>query len=113
VTDDLQAGSIEHLTIELERSRESSARLLYNLGQKIAASRTVRSAAAGVQHAADYVHEHGWRGMASGVGRAVRKRPGTAIMIAAAAGFLLASLARSRFDRERGGRRAVQYPNRP
>jgi len=82
VASDFPAGSIENLSVELERARESSARLLRTLGQKMAAVRTMPVAAG------------------STLQRAVRRRPGAAILFAAAAGFLLARLLRPKLVRE-------------
>jgi hypothetical protein len=79
---EIPAGSIDNLGAELERSRETSARLLRILGQRLGAARNVPAAAS------------------STIQRAVQKRPATAIFFAAAAGFLLARLLRPKFARE-------------
>jgi hypothetical protein len=67
-------ASIEHLSVDLERSRELSARLLSNLGQKIAAVRTM-PAAAGCARAAGHRHPD----------RDLRGIPARAAVVAAAA----------------------------
>jgi len=82
VSTEFAGGGIENLSVELERSRESSARLLRVLAQKMAAVRTMPVAAG------------------STIQRAVQKRPGAAILCAAAAGFLLARLLRPKLVRE-------------
>lgn len=81
---------------EVERSRESAARLLDSLAQKLRADRAVRTAAQGVQRAAHYVQEHGVKDVATGIDRIVRQRPAAAIGIAMVAGFLFGRALRSR-----------------
>ena len=81
---------------ELERSRESAARLLDTLAQKVGANRAVRTAATGVQRAAHYVQAHSVKQVASGIEKVVRQRPAAAIAIAAVAGFLFGRALRSR-----------------
>jgi hypothetical protein len=80
-TDD-PAGGIHQMSVEVERSREASATLLDSFAQKLAAARDMPSAAG------------------STIRRAVRQRPGTAILMAAAAGFLIARFLRPKLDRE-------------
>lgn len=81
---------------EVERSRESAARLLDSLAQKLGGSHAVRSAASGVQRAAHYVQAHSVKDVATGIERAARRRPGAAIAIAVVAGFLVGRALRSR-----------------
>ncbi len=90
------AQSPQELQSELDRSRESAARLLENLARKIGANRAVRSAATGVQRAARYVQDYSTKDVAAGLGRLVRRRPVYAIAVAAVAGFLVGSAIRSR-----------------
>jgi ElaB/YqjD/DUF883 family membrane-anchored ribosome-binding protein len=85
-----------HELQEVERSRESAARLLDSLAQKLKAERAVRSAATGVRRAAQYVQEHGVKDVATGIDRVVRQRPAAAIAIAIVAGFLFGRSLRSR-----------------
>jgi ElaB/YqjD/DUF883 family membrane-anchored ribosome-binding protein len=92
----LSARGSQDLTAELEKSRESAARLLENLAQKIGAAPVVRSAAENVQRAAHYVQAHSVRDIFTGIDRAARRRPVAAIGIAVAAGFLLGRAIRSR-----------------
>ncbi len=86
----------EDLQSELDKSRESAARLMENLAKKIGASRAVRNAANGVQRAAHYVQEHGLKDVAGGIDRAVRRRPGASILIAVVAGFFVGRALRPR-----------------
>jgi ElaB/YqjD/DUF883 family membrane-anchored ribosome-binding protein len=86
----------EDLQSELEKSRESAARLMENLAKRIGASRAVRNAANGVQRAAHYVQEHGWKDVAGGIDRAVRRSPGASILIAVVAGFFVGRALRPR-----------------
>ena len=81
---------------EIEKSRESAARLMDNLARKIGARRAVRNAANGMQRAAHYVQQHGWKDVAAELDRAVRGRPATAVLIAVAAGFLVGRALRTR-----------------
>lgn len=81
---------------EVERSRESAARLLDTLAQKVGANRAVRSAASGVQRAAHYVQAYSVKDVATGIEKVVRRRPAAAIAIAIVAGFLVGRALRSR-----------------
>lgn len=81
---------------ELERSRDSAARLLEMLAQKVGAHRAVRTAASGMQRAAHYVQAHTVKDVVSGVERAARRRPAAAIAIAVVAGFLAGRALRAR-----------------
>ena len=92
----ISARNAYELQVEVERSRESAARLLENLAQKIGANRAVRTAASQVQRAAHYVQAHSVKDVATGLGEAVRSRPAVSIAIAAAAGFLVGRALRSR-----------------
>lgn len=89
------AGSHD-LIAELDKSRESAARLLESLAQKLGATPVVRSAAGGVQRAAHYVQAHSVNDVLDGIERAARRRPVAAIGIAVAAGFLVGRALRSR-----------------
>jgi len=77
------------LQSELDKSRESSTRLLDNLAAKIGARRAVRSATGGIERAAHYVQGHSVKEMATGVEQVVRRRPAYSIAIAVIAGYLL------------------------
>jgi ElaB/YqjD/DUF883 family membrane-anchored ribosome-binding protein len=81
---------------EVERSRESAARLLETLAQKVGGNRAVRTAATGVQRAAHYVQAHGVKDVATGIERVVRQRPAASIAVAVVAGFLVGRALRSR-----------------
>lgn len=86
----------QDLFSELEKSRESAARLMEGLAQKIGAIGAVRGAAGGLERAARYVQAHSVKDIAAGMGRLVRKRPVYSIAAAAVAGFLLGRTLRSR-----------------
>jgi hypothetical protein len=92
----LSAQNARELLDEVERSRESAARLLDSLAQKIGASRAVRNATSGVRRAAHYVQAHSVKDMALGIERAVRSRPAPALVVAVVAGFLAGRAFRSR-----------------
>ncbi len=92
----VSAEETRHLIDELDRSRESAARLLEGLAQKIGAAPALRSAADGMQRAAHYVQAHSVKDVFQGIGRAARRRPAAAIAIAIAAGFLAGRALRSR-----------------
>jgi hypothetical protein len=94
--DTLSARSSQDLTADLEKSRESAARLLESLAQKIGTAPVVRSAAENVQRAAHYVQDHSVRDIFTGIDRAARRRPVAAIGIAVVAGFLVGRAIRSR-----------------
>jgi len=96
VADETISARNAHELLEVERSRESAARLLDNLAQKVGSSRAVRSAASGVQRAAHYVQERGVKDVATGIERAVRRQPAAAIAIAVAAGFVVGRALRAR-----------------
>ncbi|HEY1340521.1 MAG TPA: hypothetical protein VGF59_23575 [Bryobacteraceae bacterium] len=81
---------------EVERSRETSARLRDTLARKLKIAPAVRQAANGVQCAAQYLQEHSVKDLASGLDRAVRQRPGAAILAAVAAGFVVGTVIRRR-----------------
>lgn len=84
------------LIAELDKSRESAARLLETLAQKIGAAPVVHSAAEGVQRAAHYVQAHSVKDVLNGIGRAARRRPVASIAMAVVAGFLVGRAIRSR-----------------
>jgi len=92
----LSARNARELQDEVEKSRESAARLLDTLAQKIGGNRAVQSAKSGVQRAAHYVQAHSVKDVASGLEQAVRSRPAASIAIAAVAGFLVGRALRSR-----------------
>lgn len=92
----ISAHNAHELQVEVERSRESAARLLETLSDKIGASRAVRSAASGLQRAAHYVQAHSVKDVATGLEKAARSRPVAAIAIAVVAGFLVGRALRSR-----------------
>jgi hypothetical protein len=77
-------------TTEIERERESSARLL----NRFAAA--LRSSAPRLQDAAHYVQDRYMRTMADGFGRSVRRRPGLSLAIALMAGIAIGRAFRSR-----------------
>jgi ElaB/YqjD/DUF883 family membrane-anchored ribosome-binding protein len=79
--------------IEVERSRESAARLMENLARKLGGNRTVRKAA---DSAARFVQDPRWNNMAAEIDRTVRRRPGAAILVAVVVGFVVGRLIRSR-----------------
>jgi len=82
------------LQAELDRSRESSIRLLDNLAAKIGANRAVQSAAGSVHRAAHYVQAHSVKEMATGMEQVVRRRPAYSIAAAVIAGYLLGCVLR-------------------
>jgi hypothetical protein len=92
----VSARSPQDLTSELEKSRESAARLLDSLAQKIGTTPVVRSAAGGIQRAAHYVRANSVKDVFAGIGHAARRRPAAAIGIAVVAGFLVGRAIRSR-----------------
>jgi len=77
------------LQAELDRSRESSIRLLDNLASRIGAKRAVQSAAGGVHRAAQYVQTHSMKDIAAGVEQLVERRPACSIAAAVVAGYLV------------------------
>jgi len=83
----MSALNAYELRAELERSRESSARLLDSLARKVG------SQARGV---AQYVQNQSVKDAASGIERAVRSRPATAMALAVVAGYLVGRSVRSR-----------------
>ncbi|PWT85975.1 MAG: hypothetical protein C5B56_13180 [Proteobacteria bacterium] len=88
--------SAQDLQVELEKSRESAARLLETLAQKIGGTRAVRTAASSVQRAAHYVQAHSMKDVATEIDHAVRWRPAVSIAVAVVAGFLVGRAIRSR-----------------
>ena len=81
---------------ELEKSRESAARLLETLAEKIGAAPGMRGAAHGIGRAAQYVQAHSMREAITGIDKAARRRPGWAIAVAVALGFFVGRAVRSR-----------------
>jgi ElaB/YqjD/DUF883 family membrane-anchored ribosome-binding protein len=92
----LSVHNAHELQAEAEKSRESAARLLDSFARKVGGSRVVRSAASEVERAAHYVRAYPVKDVVAGIDRAVRGRPGSAIAIAAVAGFLVGRALRSR-----------------
>jgi ElaB/YqjD/DUF883 family membrane-anchored ribosome-binding protein len=86
--------------MELEKSRESAARLLDALARKLRTTPGGRRAADGLERAANYVHIHSVRDVAFRVERFVNEKPATAILIAVAAGFLAGRALRPRAPEE-------------
>jgi ElaB/YqjD/DUF883 family membrane-anchored ribosome-binding protein len=84
------------LQTELDKSRESAARLMESLGRKIGANRAVRRTAYSVNRAAQYVQRHSVKDMAAEVERLVRRRPEYSIAAAVLAGFLVGRALRRR-----------------
>jgi ElaB/YqjD/DUF883 family membrane-anchored ribosome-binding protein len=91
-------ASSESIHNEIERQRQSSARLLDNFAAKLGAvasrgGRTaggaVRYAADNVQRAAHYVQGDSLKETAREIERFIRRRPAPSLIVAAAAGFLL------------------------
>jgi len=89
-------NSPKELQLELDRSRESSARLLDSFARKIGGNRAVRKTASSVNRAAHYVHAHSAKDVAIEIERFVRRRPGYSIAAAVVAGFLVGRALRSR-----------------
>jgi ElaB/YqjD/DUF883 family membrane-anchored ribosome-binding protein len=83
------AKNQQDLESELNKSKQSSARLLDDLARKVGSNRTVRIATRGVQRAAHYVQEHSAKDIAVKAERLVRKQPIVTIAAAVAAGFLV------------------------
>jgi ElaB/YqjD/DUF883 family membrane-anchored ribosome-binding protein len=86
----------ENLEVELEKSRESAARLLETLARKVGAVSAVRSAKGGLHRAAHYVHAHSTEDMAAEIERLVCRRPAYSIGVAIVAGFLVGRALRPR-----------------
>jgi ElaB/YqjD/DUF883 family membrane-anchored ribosome-binding protein len=74
---------------EFESSPRSATNLLLQFRYKLQNNRTVRRARATAGKAANYVHDHSAKDLAAGIERLVRQRPGTALIVAAVAGFLV------------------------
>jgi len=74
-------------------SPRSAANLFQKFRYRIQNNRTVKRAYDSVAH---YVHNHSPKDMATGVTRLIRQRPGTALILAAATGFLIGSAIRRR-----------------
>ena len=81
---------------EMERSRDSAARLMESLARKIGSARAMRDATAGIERAARYVQVHSVKDVVTGLERLVRRRPVYSIGAAVAAGFLIGRWIRSR-----------------
>ena len=92
----VSARNAYELQAEVEKSRESAARLLDTLAHKVGAHRAVRTAASSVQRAAHYVQAHSLKDVATELEEAARSRPVASLAIAAIAGFLIGRAIRSR-----------------
>ncbi len=90
------ARGTEDLQSELAQSREAATRLMDNLARRIGASRTVQNAASGLERAAHFMHERDWKDVGDAITKAVRGRPGTSILLAVVAGFLIGRTLRPR-----------------
>jgi ElaB/YqjD/DUF883 family membrane-anchored ribosome-binding protein len=77
---------------EVERSRETAARLLEAFAQKLRRHRATRNAASGMERAAHYVQAYTWEEMAAGIERFAIQKPVAALSIAAAVGFVVGSV---------------------
>jgi hypothetical protein len=86
----------EELQAQVEKSRESAARLLDSLAHKVGGYQFVRTAAIEVERAAHHVPAQSLKEVAAVIDRAVRRRPASAIAIAVVAGFLVGRALRSR-----------------
>ncbi len=86
----------EKLEAELERSRETAARLLESLAVKLHSGPILRQASSGFNRAAQYVKDSSVKDYGSRLNRIIRRRPATSILIAVAAGFLAARALRHR-----------------
>ena len=86
---------------ELEKQRETSARLLSDLACAISRSaghvrRGAGSAARRTGHAAQYVQEHYMRDMATGLGRFIRRHPAPTLVAAILTGYVAARVLQRR-----------------
>ena len=86
----------EELQAQVEKSRESAARLLDSLAQKVGGYQFVRTVAVEAERASHYVPAQPLKEVAAGIDRAVRRRPASAIALAVVAGFLVGRVLRSR-----------------
>jgi ElaB/YqjD/DUF883 family membrane-anchored ribosome-binding protein len=73
---------------EVERSRETAARLMEAFARKLRGNRTVRNAAERVGHAAHYMQNHSRKEIAARIESYARRKPIAALSIAAALGFV-------------------------
>ena len=80
--------ALPRLNPEVERSRESAARLLDAFARKLRRIRALDNAASGVERAAHYVQSHSLKDLAAAMERFARRRPAAALSIAIAAGFV-------------------------
>ncbi|HLI86754.1 MAG TPA: hypothetical protein VKV17_22805 [Bryobacteraceae bacterium] len=74
---------------EVERSRETAARLLDAFARKLRRNRVVRDAAGRVGRAAHYVQAYSWKEMTAGIEKYARRNPVAAISLAGALGFVV------------------------
>jgi hypothetical protein len=82
---------------ELERQRQSSAKLMNTLATRLAAFASMGTRAAGnAQRAAYYVQSSSPKELVTGLERWIRRRPGSSLLAAAAAGFLIGRALRRR-----------------
>lgn len=95
----------ETMRRELEAQRQSSARLLNELGSAIRSSAgTVKDkagdgmawAARRAGHAAQYVQDRYLRDNAADLGRLIRRHPGSSLVVAAVAGYVFGRVLRRR-----------------
>jgi ElaB/YqjD/DUF883 family membrane-anchored ribosome-binding protein len=77
---------------EVERSRETAARLLEAFARKLRRHRAMQNAATGMERAAHYVQAYSWEEMAAGIERFAMQKPVAALSVAAAVGFVLGSV---------------------
>ena len=77
-------------------SPRSASNLLQQFRYTLQNNRTVQRARYEIERAANYVHDHSAKDMAAGLERVIRQRPGTAILVAAVAGFLIGRSLRRR-----------------
>lgn len=76
---------------EVERSRETAARLMEAFARKLRRHRAMRNAANGVERAAHYVQAYSWEEVSAGIERFAMQKPVAALSIAAAVGFVVGS----------------------
>jgi len=85
-----------NLHAEFEHSPRSAANLLQQFRYRIQNNRTVRGAMSSMGGARDYMRDHSISDIAEEVQAMVRRKPGTALAVAALAGFLLGRAIRNR-----------------
>ena len=85
-----------NLQAEFEVSPRSAANLLLQFRYRLQNNRTVQRAKRTAGRAANYVQNHSPKNMAAGIERMVRHRPGTALILAVVAGFVIGRSLRRR-----------------